>query len=123
MFISKGNLHNPDTVICHLASMAKRLLGSSQYKSVSMGPYGREYWVNMEAGELFVRHARVSALVRFFEENGCRLEHRICGEFTQLYSRGGFLSRFLHRWNDAWFRIVKIPHFAVGNLLVFEKLA
>lgn len=121
LFIYEANLHGLDAIISHLISFGRRAVGKSSYKQIDMGPYGREYWVQTEAGDLFIRHARLPSLISFFERHGCKLKERIGGEFTERYSLGGPLGQLAHAWNDAWFRTAKSPHFAHGNLLVFEK--
>ena len=122
LFICEGNIHGVDATISCLASWARRAVGKSRYKQIVMGPYGREYWVRTEAGDLVIRHTRMSSMASFFEQHGCRLNACICGEFTEWYSRGGALGRLLHAWNEIWFRRVRSPYLAHGNLLVLEKL-
>lgn len=121
LFIYEANLHGLDAMVSHLISFGKRAVGRSPYKQIVIGPYGREYWARTEAGDLFIRHARISSLVSFFEQHGCNLKERICGEFTERYSLGGPLGQLAHAWNEAWFRTTKSPYFAHGNLLVFKK--
>lgn len=122
LFICEANLHGLDAMISLLVSVVRRAVGKSPYKHVSMGLYGREYWVHTEAGDLVSRHTRMSSLVRFFERHGCRLKVRICGEFTQWYCRRRVLPHLFHAWNEVWFRRLRNPYFACSNLLVFEKL-
>lgn len=122
LFICEGNIHGVDATIARLASMARRAVGKSRYKQIVVGPYGREYWVRTESGDLVIRHTRMSSMACFFEQHGCRLNARICGEFTEWYSRGGALGRVLHAWNEIWFRRLRSPYLAHGNLLVLEKL-
>lgn len=121
MFIYEVNLYGLDAMLSCLISLGKRAAGKSSYKQIVMAPYGREYWVRTGAGDLFIRHARISSLVSFFKQHGCVLRERICGEFTERYSLGGPLGQLAHAWNEAWFRTTKSPHFAHGNLLVLEK--
>ena len=122
LFICEGNLYGIDAMISRLASLARCALGQSHYRKIVMGSYGREYWLPTDGGEIVIRHTRMPAMRRFFEEHGCRLKARICGEFTEWYSPGGALGWTLHHWNEAWFRATTSPYFAHGNLLVFEKL-
>lgn len=122
IFVCEGNLRGVDAMITRMTSLARRALGKQRYKQIVMGPYGREYWRRTDAGELVTRHTRMSSMARFFEQHGCRLKARICGEFTEWYSPGGLLGRVLHDWNEMWFRRLRSPYFAHGNLLVFEKL-
>jgi ubiquinone/menaquinone biosynthesis C-methylase UbiE len=121
LFIYEANLRGLDAMASHLISFGKRAVGRSPYKQIIMGPYGREYLARTAAGDLFIRHARIPSIVSFFEQHSCYLKNRIGGEFTERYSVGGTLGQLAHTWNEAWFRAGQRPHFAHGNLLVFEK--
>jgi 2-polyprenyl-3-methyl-5-hydroxy-6-metoxy-1,4-benzoquinol methylase len=122
LFVCEGNLHGVDAAIARLVSLARGAVGNAQHKQIVMKPLGREYWLKTEDGELLIRHTRMPAMARFFAQHGCRLQARISGEFTERYSQGGALGRALHAWNAMWFRRLRSPYFAHGNLMVFEKL-
>jgi ubiquinone/menaquinone biosynthesis C-methylase UbiE len=84
--------------------------------------YGREYWTRTPGGSLFVRHSSPRSLRRFFERNGFRLNHRVAGQFTELFTRVPARAAFLlHAWNAAWFRLGAMPWLACGNIFVFER--
>jgi 2-polyprenyl-3-methyl-5-hydroxy-6-metoxy-1,4-benzoquinol methylase len=121
LFIYEANLHGMDAALSRLISLGKKALGKSPYSQISMTPYGREYWAKTAAGDLFIRHCRISALTSFFESHGCRLQARIGGEFTERYSMGGAIGALAHAWNLAWIRSTRSPVLAHGNLLVFQK--
>ncbi|MGD0631912.1 MAG: class I SAM-dependent methyltransferase [Terracidiphilus sp.] len=121
LFLYEANIGGLDATISRLGSLGRGLLGKSRFRRIVSGPYGREYWVHTDEGGLVIRHARMPALRRFFESHGCRYQARICGEFTEWYGRSGALAPLLHAWNEFWFRSVRSPYLAHGNLLVFEK--
>jgi 2-polyprenyl-3-methyl-5-hydroxy-6-metoxy-1,4-benzoquinol methylase len=123
LFIYEVNLHGLDAMASYLISLGKRAVGKSPYNQVMMGPYGREYVAQTAAGELLIRHSRISSIVSFFAQHRCYLKNRIAGEFTERYSVGGPLGQLAHTWNEVWFRRGHSPYFAHGNLLVFEKAA
>lgn len=121
LFIYEGNIGGLDATISRLGSLGRGLLGKSRFRRIVSGRYGREYWVHTDEGELVIRHTRISAMRRFFEEHGCRCQARIGGEFTEWYGRSEAIAPLLHAWNDVWFRTLRSPYLAHGNLVVFEK--
>ena len=123
LFIYEANIHGVDATISRLGSLARGFVGKSRFKQIVVGKYGREYTVSQADGELTIRHTRIPAMCRFFQEHGCRCQARICGEFTEWYGRVGRLAPVLHAWNGFWFRTIRSPRVAHGNLLVFEKSA
>jgi len=84
---------------------------------------GREYQIATPSGVLLIRHAHVGWLVEQFRRRGFTLVKHVAGQFTELYARTSspFLQRAIHGLNRAWFRAVKRPGPAFGNLLVFCK--
>ena len=75
------------------------------------------------AGTLLTRQADISWLIRRFETMGLRLRKRVAGQFTELYTRfqWSLPRKLIHAFNGLWFRCLKVPHPAFGNLLIFEK--
>ena len=122
LFIYEANLAGVDATISRLGALARSIAGKSRFQRIISGPYGREYKVKTGDGELTIRHTRMPAMRRFFEGHGCRFETRIGGEFTEWYGRVGPLAPMVHAWNDVWFRSLRSPFLAHGNLLVFEKV-
>ncbi len=86
-------------------------------------PAGVEHWFTTPDGELVVRHTDMDWLVSALEQRGLALRKRTAGEFTELYLKTSspLMKRFIHGFNLFWFRAVRNPHLAFGNILVFEK--
>jgi len=64
-------------------------------------------------------------LIREFEKHGMVLESRVAGQFSELYwlVPTQILKRMIHALNTVWFRHVRAPGPAFGNILIFRKRA
>ena len=84
---------------------------------------GMEYQILTDSGVLLVRHSHIGWLVEQFARRGLILRRHVAGQFTEAYARTSSprLLRFIHGLNRAWFRAVKRPGAAFGNILVFER--
>ena len=124
LIISENNCWSVEAV---LARIARRVLqavgGGKRLARLQMGPSGAEYWRLTEAGPLICREARVPWLIDKVTEHGFILKERIAGEFIERHAsiHPEFLRRCVQEFNLFWFRYVRLPQPAVGNLLVFEK--
>jgi 2-polyprenyl-3-methyl-5-hydroxy-6-metoxy-1,4-benzoquinol methylase len=105
-----------------LARLVKRLFGRPN-KERTLTPWGCEEWELKGTHRLMVRASNVDFLVRFCAERGLRLTDRFAGQFTELYATlpGRFLKRATYKLNELWFRSVRRPALALGNILVFQK--
>jgi ubiquinone/menaquinone biosynthesis C-methylase UbiE len=88
-----------------------------------VAPAGREYQIATPSGVLLIRHANIDWLAGQFHRRGLSLTHHLPGQFTELYARTSSprMQRVLHGLNRFWFRAVKRPGPAFGNILVFHK--
>ncbi len=86
-------------------------------------PAGREYQIVTGSGLLLIRHANIDWLVEQFRRRGFTLRRHVAGQFTELYARTSspFLQRLIHGLNRFWFRRVRRPGAAFGNILVLQK--
>ena len=84
---------------------------------------GMEYQVTTESGVLLVRHAHPAWLVEQLGRRGFAVRHHVAGQFTELYARApwGWLRSLFHGWNAFWFRTVRSPGAAFGNILILTK--
>jgi ubiquinone/menaquinone biosynthesis C-methylase UbiE len=121
ILVYEANRFGIDAAATVVSTAIKRGIGRGSVRHVQSTEFGIEYWTETSSGDLFIRHSRLPALARFFEAQGCRLRHRIAGEFTEKYSFDGRVGQLAHLWNRAWFAGGHIPYFAHGNLLVFER--
>jgi 2-polyprenyl-3-methyl-5-hydroxy-6-metoxy-1,4-benzoquinol methylase len=86
---------------------------------------GMEYQIVTDSGVLLIRHTHIGWLVEQFRRRGFTLRRHVAGQFTEAYARTSSpgLLRFIHGLNRAWFRAVKRPGPAFGNILLLEKNA
>ncbi|MBZ0220463.1 MAG: methyltransferase domain-containing protein [Candidatus Methylomirabilis sp.] len=117
--ISEGNMHSLQS----LALRGLKKLVKKERCEISRQKSGVEHWSSGEKGQMLTRHADTEWLVSEFKRNGCVLEGRFAGQFTELYNR--FKSRparrLIHGFNNVWFRRIKTPGPAFGNIFVFRK--
>lgn len=117
--ISEGNRRSLQAV--SLRGL-KRMLGK-QRAEVRDTPAGIEFWEETGDGRLVTRQANIGWLVRAFEQRGAKLVERRAGQFSELFTlfKARPLRRLIHAFNGLWFKAVRRPGPAFGNLLVFRK--
>ena len=117
--ISEGNMYSLEAT---LGWALRRVLGTTRAE-VRRPPAGREYWATTSAGVLVTREADIHWLIARFEGAGFTLIRRVAGQFTELYTRAssGVMQALLHRFNGVWFKYLKFPQPAFGNLLMLRK--
>jgi ubiquinone/menaquinone biosynthesis C-methylase UbiE len=84
---------------------------------------GVEYWKVSGDDALVTRQANIEWLVRSFGERGLRLTKRVAGQFSEAYTlvSAAPLRKLIHGFNKFWFRHVKLPGLAFGNILFLRK--
>ena len=119
LVIGENNMYSLHSVL--LRNM-KRFLRMGEAK-VKKTPAGVEYWGETSAGVLMVRETNIQWLIERFKRNRFSVMKRVPGQFTELYTRVSFrlFKNFIHGFNNIWFRYVKIPHLAFGNILILRK--
>lgn len=100
----------------------KRFLGKAK-ADIKETPAGVEYWVNSGADALVTREANISWLITRFEEHGLTLTKRVAGQFSESYTRISAepFKSLIHGFNKFWFRRVKWPAPAFGNIIFLRK--
>lgn len=85
---------------------------------------GMEYWINTTAGPLLVRQSNVGHLISLLEKNGLVARRCVAGQFTELYTMisNRTLRRVVHAWNNMWFKHIKHPYPAFGNIIIADKI-
>jgi 2-polyprenyl-3-methyl-5-hydroxy-6-metoxy-1,4-benzoquinol methylase len=123
IIVSECNLLSLDCVTSFLLGTAKNALGRGNRLSVSWRPYGVEYLTASHGGDLFIRHSRMGAIKTFFAKRGCSLRARISGQFTESFTHFERTAwgPFIHRFNSAWFKHIKLPYLACSNVLIFHR--
>jgi ubiquinone/menaquinone biosynthesis C-methylase UbiE len=100
----------------------RRLLRKEK-ADVKEKPEGLEYWTNKRGDALVTRQANISWLIKNFEANGLTLTKHVAGQLSESYTRFSAppLKRLVHGLNNFWFRHVRLPGPAFGNILFFQK--
>lgn len=119
--ISEGNMRSLQS---HVLRSIKRIFRLGHSKE-ERRPAGMECWEDTEDGRLMTRQADMRWLVSEFEKHGMVLESRVAGQFSELYwlVPTRILKRLIHAFNTFWFRYVRLPGPAFGNILIFRKHA
>lgn len=84
---------------------------------------GIEFWEDTPSGKLVTRQANVGWLIKQFKAEGLQLKRRVAGQFTEryIYARTPRAKHAIHRLNEYWFRFVKLPYPAYGNIIIMKK--
>jgi 2-polyprenyl-3-methyl-5-hydroxy-6-metoxy-1,4-benzoquinol methylase len=88
-------------------------------------PAGIEYWKETPYGRLMARETDMTWLVNTLERMGLKLDRRIAAQFTELYAKVPTrpLKKLVHGFNMLWFRYVRLPQLAFGNVLFLRRPA
>lgn len=118
IIISEGNMHSPQAILTYIVK--KLILNNYQ---ITMTPSGVECWKTTYAGPLLTRGTNVGYLINILRENKVIIKKRWPGQFTNLYVRlpHPILRKPIHAWNEFWFRFIRFPQLAFGNILFGEK--
>jgi ubiquinone/menaquinone biosynthesis C-methylase UbiE len=118
--ISDNNMYSLQGMI---RFVLKRLLGIGT-ASVKKTPAGIEYWYRNADDALLTRQTNMRWLVHELENNGFVIKAHFSGQFTDLYTSvsSPVMKRFIQRLNDFWFKYVKTPYLAIGNILIAQKV-
>lgn len=84
---------------------------------------GLEYWSTTSSGRLLTRHANIRWLMKRFKNDGFTVKKRVSGQFTELYTKCSslLLRSCIHIFNNVWFKYVRIPYPALGNIVILQK--
>jgi len=118
--VSEGNMFSMQSLIIRGLKGALRIGKSRVVRSKE----GLEFWESTPSGILLTRQSDMRWLVNKFVNCGCSLEHRFAGQFTELYSlvNSDTINWVIHKVNDLYFRYIRWPHPAYGNICIFRKL-
>ena len=84
---------------------------------------GIENWEETDDGRLMTRQADISWLIAEFGKYGLTLVDRRAGQFSELYwlVPTRVLKKLIHMINSVWFRWIRFPGPAFGNIVVLCK--
>lgn len=118
--LSEGNMRS-----LQAASLRwlKGILGR-QRAQVRRTSSGIELWEETSTGQLVTRQTDMRWLIRTLEAHGAKLVSRQAGQFTEIFTALPWrpVRLLIHIFNNFWFRWIKFPGPAFGNLLVFKKV-
>jgi ubiquinone/menaquinone biosynthesis C-methylase UbiE len=119
LIISEGNMHSLQSIVLRIM----KLLLSNENLNMSKIPAGIEYWDNTTAGILLTREANIRFLIEKCRSHRLIVKRRVAGQFTETYNRTSsrIVKTLIHSINNVWFRYIKIPHLAFGNILICRK--
>jgi ubiquinone/menaquinone biosynthesis C-methylase UbiE len=123
LVLCENNMHSLDVVFREGAINAvKRLLGRKLPETVRT-PRGLEVWKESDSGGLMVRKTDMTYLTTFLAEQGLSEVERVAGQFTEAYTNIPLrlLKRLVYEFNIFYFRHVRIPQLAMGNIIYFRK--
>jgi hypothetical protein len=121
--LTENNVRSLEVAILEPTINSLRRLAGNTDRTRAKTPFGIEEWQASQFGGLMIRKTNMEALKEHCRTLGLELNKRIAGQFTELYVRvpGRPLKRLIHSFNLAWFRHVRSPHLALGNILFFVK--
>jgi ubiquinone/menaquinone biosynthesis C-methylase UbiE len=119
LIISENNMYSLQGMI---RFVLKRLLGIGR-ALVKKTPAGLEYWYRNAGDALLTRQTNIRWLIHELESNGFVMKAHFAGQFTDLYTSvsSPVLKRLIQGFNDFWFKYVKTPYLAAGNILIAQK--
>jgi SAM-dependent methyltransferase len=121
LVVSEGNMYSAQSFILRAL---KRFLGRSR-SEVIRTPIGLESHERTAQGLLVTRQTDMPAFIAHCEGVGLGVKGRIAGQLTELYTLAPWrwMRRMIHGINAFWFRFVRLPGPAFGNIVMFEKRA
>jgi ubiquinone/menaquinone biosynthesis C-methylase UbiE len=119
LVISENNIGSLDSI---LHRNLTRLLRRG-HTEVRVTPAGVEYWTRNPAGFSYVREDDLGWVIRQFGDQGLVVQQRVASMFTESWTLVRFprLRVLILRFNRFWFRVVRTPHLAHGNLIIFRR--
>lgn len=117
--ISEGNRRSWQTRILRFL---KKILRRERAEVIDTEA-GIENWEETDEGRLMTRQANINWLISEFGQHGLTLVDRRAGQFSELYwvVRTKALKKLIHVFNSFWFRRVRLPGPAFGNIVVLSK--
>jgi 2-polyprenyl-3-methyl-5-hydroxy-6-metoxy-1,4-benzoquinol methylase len=119
LVVSEGNMSSLEAVSVR---NLKRVLGKEK-ASVKRAPAGMEYWKMSDDDALVTRQADIKWLAESFRTRGLTVHKRVAGQFMEAYTMvsSPSLKKLIHGFNNFWFRFVKLPQLAYGNIIFLRK--
>ena len=121
-----GMLVLSETNAFSMHSMTMRTLRAIAFRqraTTRWTPVGIENWEDTDAGKLMTRQTNMSWLKRYLQQEGFQVKSHMPGQFSELYTYRipTTARKITHRLNKFWFRFVKSPRLALGNIVIAQK--
>jgi 2-polyprenyl-3-methyl-5-hydroxy-6-metoxy-1,4-benzoquinol methylase len=119
LVISEANMNSLEAISMR---RLKRVL-KREKAEVKETEAGVEYWKMKGDDALVTRQANVEWLIDSFKQHGLLLQQRVAGQFSEAYTlfSSAPFKKLVHGFNKFWFRRVKSPGLAFGNILFLRK--
>jgi ubiquinone/menaquinone biosynthesis C-methylase UbiE len=119
LVVSEGNMYSAQAVAIRTV---KQLLGKGRGHLIRT-PAGLESHEQTRDGSLVTRQTDIAWFIQECDRLELRLKSRLAGQFTEVYALLPWsrLRQLVHAVNHVWFRYVRRPGPAFGNILMFEK--
>jgi ubiquinone/menaquinone biosynthesis C-methylase UbiE len=119
LVIAENNLHSFQAGL----RSAARVLRSHGDTEMVHTQAGVEWWTSTPSGRLLTRYADIAWLKGEFTRRGYSITRVMPSQFSEFYTRvpGQALKKLVHSFNKFWFRSVRQPGLAFGNILIVRK--
>lgn len=119
LVISEGNMFSLQAIILRTL---KRLVGKEK-AIVKKTPAGLEYWTITSTGKLLTREANIQWMIKEFKHKRFDVKEHVAGQFTELYTRfsSQLIEKIIHSFNNLWFKYIRFPYPAFGNIIILQK--
>jgi ubiquinone/menaquinone biosynthesis C-methylase UbiE len=119
LIISENNMYSLQGMI---RFTLKRLSGIGKAR-IKKTPAGLEYWYEDSDQTFLTRQTNIRWLIRELESNGFLVRAHFAGQFTDFYTAvsSPVVKRLIYGFNNLWFKYIKIPYLAAGNILILQK--
>ena len=124
LVLCENNSHSLDVVVREpIVDAIKRLIGRST-PEIRRTRRGKEAWTQSPSGGLMVRKTDMAFLTEFLRKSGLVELSCTAGQFTEAYtnlpSKG--LKRLVYSFNMFYYKYVRFPSLAMGNIVYYRKL-
>ncbi|MBU1219455.1 class I SAM-dependent methyltransferase [Myxococcota bacterium] len=119
LVIGESNMHSLHSIVFRNLRSLLRPGFKQIYKTE-----GVETYITTPSGQLLVRQTDMNWLIGKMSDLNFTLSDRVAGQFTELYTSRfstPLLNKFIHLFNNTWFKYIKSPKPSLGNILFFEK--
>jgi 2-polyprenyl-3-methyl-5-hydroxy-6-metoxy-1,4-benzoquinol methylase len=113
--------NNSNAIEIPVVRIIQRLLKKPTISKVT--PFGIENWTSGSDKTLFCRSTNISWLINRLKIENMFVVSHVAGEFTSSYgfTSSVLMKKIIHSFNNFWFKFVKLPQPAIGNIIIFKK--